>query len=176
MSRALAVDDVLNFLETVADLARANDISIKQAWHTLYGWFSLWYYATEGLIRAEQAKDESTWVDLVFLHREMDRMQARNGNPLPKNLPADVKEFLEDEARLDDPALIRSEMKLKEPSAPGVSGTSLPVAALRAVRNGKSRSLFSDGEVGETRDPTWLTHRVPRIGEPCSCMALPVPA
>lgn len=97
--KSLDVEDVLNFMESVASLVQEGDIRLDQAWNTFYGWFGPWYDATKALVDAERGKDSSVSKDIGPLHEAMQRLQARRGKPMPRSLPTETITFLNDEAR-----------------------------------------------------------------------------
>jgi len=97
-----SIDAVLDFMESVARFVTKDDVPAEEVWFTFYHWFSSYYVAAKAVIDIERAKDPTYWEDLVKVNALMDKVQRKNGNPIPKNLPADIKKFLEGEATLLD--------------------------------------------------------------------------
>lgn len=92
---------VLDFIESVASLVNTGDLWKEMAWYTFYYWFSHYYFACEAVIKTEQARDKAVWTGITILYASLQRVQVKQGgNPLPNNLPAATRAFLESEARL----------------------------------------------------------------------------
>ena len=96
------IDCVLDFMEGVAGRVIGGDLEEDLAWSSFHHWFTHYYYAASEIIRRTRTDDRSVWCDLVDLHERMEKLQARRGSPLRNNLPGDIKDFLESEAKLLD--------------------------------------------------------------------------
>ena len=94
------IDHVLDFMESVASLVIKGDLEDDDTWNYFYYWFSHYYYAASEIIKKIRSEDSSEWCDLHKLHARMEKIQRKNGNPVPNNLPSKLRKFLQKEVEL----------------------------------------------------------------------------
>ena len=94
-----AVDDVLDFFETVAYLAKKDGIDKEFAWHTFYYWLHRYFLLCQGYIFAIQEKDKARWEDLCWLHTELNAIEELRGGKNNDLKVGDYRltEFIEEE-------------------------------------------------------------------------------
>jgi len=97
------VDDVLDFFEEVALLARRTVIDKKSAWHAFYFWIDGYWWATIDYINSERKNSPTQWEDLFWLHRKLVEIEnegeKRPASTEHRMTEDEIKDFLEGEER-----------------------------------------------------------------------------
>jgi hypothetical protein len=90
-----AVDEVLDFFETVALLVKRNAVDEEIVWHTFFWWIRGYWVTTENYILEKQEKEPSVWEDLRNLYNKLVAIEKDKNPTFSEKLTEDeLDEFL----------------------------------------------------------------------------------
>jgi hypothetical protein len=92
-----AIDNLLDFIESVGELVVSKSLDENQAWSTFYHWFANYGYACKAIIESEQAKDVTIWQNCSALLAIFDAIQIRRSSLARRFNPSEIDRFLSQE-------------------------------------------------------------------------------
>ena len=92
-------DEILDFFETIAFLAKKKGVDKEFVWHTFYYWMHRYFLLCQGYIFFVQKTDKARWEDLCWLHAKLNKIELSKAGR-QNDLKVEEKgllEFIEDE-------------------------------------------------------------------------------
>ncbi len=101
-----AVDDILDFFETVGYLVRGQNLSSELVWHTFYHTLHRYYLLSQDYIAAERREHPRIWSDLTRLHEQLVQIERNSPRPDIEVSQDELREFIVDECRRDPEGML----------------------------------------------------------------------
>jgi type II secretory pathway pseudopilin PulG len=95
-----AVDDVLDFFETVALLVHRDALDPKMVWNTFYYWIDGYLRSSDPVTVQERRQHPVEWKELDALREQLERIESEKGGARQATSPDELHEFLVDESTL----------------------------------------------------------------------------
>lgn len=95
-----AIDDLLDFMESVSELVESGDLELEQAWATFHHWFSHYGQATKGIVETAQREDSEIWVEFSKILPHFEAIQLRRAQFSRRYSPEEKNRFLAREAQM----------------------------------------------------------------------------
>lgn len=98
-----AVDDVLDFFETMGLLARRGVLDMEMLWSTFFTWLDGYWHAAREYFKDVTADDTTTWTELEYLHSALRAIDKNKADLTDSELiwsREDIEDFIESEASL----------------------------------------------------------------------------
>jgi len=94
-----AIDDLLDFMESVGMLVASESLDENQAWSSFYHCFANYGHACKSIIASEQAKDATIWQDCSALLTRLDAVQMKRSRLARRFSQPEVEKFLSQEEK-----------------------------------------------------------------------------
>ena len=96
-----AIEDVLDFFDTLGLFVRKEGISVELAWSFFYYWLDGYATVARDYINGYRRKEPTVWEDLVWLHDQVRSFEQQRTKCTEEDLnltPEEIEEFLREEA------------------------------------------------------------------------------
>ena len=95
-----AVDDVLDFFETVALLVHRDALDPEMVWNTFYHWIDGYGRTSDPVTAQERQKHPVEWKEFDALREQLERIEIAKLGARQATSPDELHEFLVDQSTL----------------------------------------------------------------------------